>query len=125
VTAVDLDPAPRALIAFVTVRHTPQLKAEKVMDTLKQCEYKAVWALYEERPHDSSELTKKFEGDDWDLVVENNREKLERAFRKETADALGVSPSQVVVTNCRIGSLFVDFKVMRCGLSDEEILKRT
>ncbi|KAH9577746.1 hypothetical protein LSM04_002153 [Trypanosoma melophagium] len=125
ITGVELDPAPQALIAFVTVRHSPQLQTEQIMESLQKCEYKAVWALYEEQPLESSELTRKFEGDDWDLVVGNNRGKLEDAFRKETADALDVSPNQVVVTNCRIGSLLVDFKVRGCRLSDEEMLKRT
>ncbi|ORC92866.1 microtubule-associated protein Gb4, partial [Trypanosoma theileri] len=92
VTKVELAPAPHALIAFVTVQHSPQLGKEDIKTKLTAYPYNELWALYEERPHDSSELTKKFEGDDWDLVVENNREKLERAFRKETADALGVSP---------------------------------
>ncbi|EKF36036.1 microtubule-associated protein Gb4, putative, partial [Trypanosoma cruzi marinkellei] len=125
VLEVELDAVPRSLIAFVTVRHPSLLSDRQVDETLARFEYKKLWALYEARPLESSVLTRRFEGDDWDLVVDSNRRKLEDAFSRETAAALGVSPSQVVLLDCRVGSLLMVFKVLGCAMSDAEITERT
>ncbi|KAF8280445.1 hypothetical protein TcBrA4_0096570 [Trypanosoma cruzi] len=125
VLEVEVDAVPRSLIAFVTVRHPSLLSDRQVEETLARCEYKSLWALYETRPLESSVLMRRFEGDDWDLVVDSNRRKLEDAFSRETAAALGVSPSQVVLLDCRVGSLLMVFKVLGCAMSDAEITERT
>ncbi|EAN93936.1 microtubule-associated protein Gb4, putative, partial [Trypanosoma cruzi] len=125
VLEVEVDAVPRSLIAFVTVRHPSLLSDRQVEETLARCEYRKLWALYETRPLESSVLMRRFEGDDWDLVVDNNRRKLEDAFSRETAAALGVSPRQVVLLDCRVGSLLMVFKVLGCAMSDAEITERT
>ncbi|ORC92864.1 mitotubule-associated protein Gb4 [Trypanosoma theileri] len=133
VTRVDLDPAPQGLIAFVTVQHSPQLKEEQIMDTLQQCEYKAVWALYVPRvgPTDASASAAArsaentagvvddivtahhvgFEGPGWENVLVEKRKDLLQAFVYDTAKYLSVDNDDildVVMSNSDEG-LLVDF----------------
>ncbi|KPI88599.1 putative mitotubule-associated protein Gb4, partial [Leptomonas seymouri] len=65
---------------------------------------------------------KVFVGEDWLSVLANNRGSLERAFQKDTADALGVAPEQVEVRKMSVDefTLEVDYSVADCPADTAE-----
>ncbi|KAK7194352.1 microtubule-associated protein [Novymonas esmeraldas] len=111
-------------------------EAQTVAQKVSSYDYPRLWSLYEScndkeggaargfggaGDRESGQLQRVFEGDDWDVVLDGCPEEANGAFRKGVADSTHVSPSDVVVTDARLGSLIMDYKVRNCDMEDEEI----
>lgn len=73
----------------------------------------------------TSRLTKKFDGDDWKLLVELYPKLLRDTFVIEVSTALHVKPSAIAGVELRLGSLYVTFHVTHDeDITQEEIDQR-
>ncbi|CBZ28017.1 putative mitotubule-associated protein Gb4 [Leishmania mexicana MHOM/GT/2001/U1103] len=136
---INMEKSADGIVLGANVTHPLTQDHQMICQTLKNHPFEELWALYETRPHDQSDLKgalsgtgdresgplqRLFDGDDWDLVVEGCPEDAKDAFRKGVADSVHVPKSGVVVMDWSLGSLIVSYKVCNCDMEDDEIDKR-
>ncbi|KAG5501976.1 hypothetical protein JKF63_04247 [Porcisia hertigi] len=141
VVVVQTSVEPAELTTSVMVSHSALQDDELINEQLSKCEYERVWALYADAlsarrrqedttgfggtgERESGALQRRFEGDDWDIVVEGCPEELNDAFCVGAARVLGVSKQSVVVIGTEIGSLIVRYRIVNPPYEDSEINQR-
>ncbi|KAG5499645.1 hypothetical protein JIQ42_05120 [Leishmania sp. Namibia] len=129
------------LIVRLNIQHPLLQDQELIKEQLGRYPYERVWALYEDAPisplnkedaagrgsfgeSESGILERRFEGDDWDVVLEGCPEELSDAFCMDAARVLGVSTQNVRIISTEIGSLIVKFQIMCPPCGDRDIERR-
>ncbi|TPP52069.1 hypothetical protein CGC20_5430 [Leishmania donovani] len=129
------------LIVRLNIQHPVLQDEELIKEQLSRYPYERVWALYEDAPitplseedavrfngtgeGESAVFERRFEGDDWDIVVEGCPEELSDAFRAEAARVLGVPKQSVRIISTEIGSLIVKYQIVDPPCEDREIERR-
>ncbi|CAC9497312.1 putative mitotubule-associated protein Gb4 [Leishmania infantum JPCM5] len=129
------------LIVRLNIQHPVLQDEELIKEQLSRYPYERVWALYEDAPitplseedavrfngtgeGESAIFERRFEGDDWDIVVEGCPEELSDAFRAEAARVLGVPKQSVRIISTEIGSLIVKYQIVDPPCEDSEIERR-
>ena len=118
------------LVVTMDVEHSVLQDADLMKEQLSRCPYERVWALYEDAPltpmedTESGIIERRFDGDDWDLVVEGCPEELNEAFRKDASRVLDVPMENVRVISTETDGLIVKYQVKNPPGDDEEIQRR-
>ncbi|CAM39449.2 putative mitotubule-associated protein Gb4 [Leishmania braziliensis MHOM/BR/75/M2904] len=112
----------------------PPCEDSEIAQRVEEDDFPEVMALYRRRMRGGDEgaaakspavpelqnlegmLPKMFDGDEWGFVMANHRARLEEAFVRDTADALGVSAEQVIVEEMTadVYMLRVEYRVLDC-----------
>ncbi|GET89559.1 microtubule-associated protein, putative [Leishmania tarentolae] len=136
---IDMENSKDGIVLGAKVTHPVAQDRQAIHRTLEDHPFTELWALYETRPYnennakgavggtgegESAILERRFEGDDWDIVVDGCPEELSDAFRMGAARVLGVPKENVRVISTEIGSLIVKYQVIDPPCDDREIERR-